>query len=115
MLQWKPVSREDLPALHRYYKSCPYRLCEYAALTKFMWRGHLHPSWTEDAGCLLIRNDIDGEQVYDYPVPGPEGDEDAALTAIETDCVDRGAAPVISAMGAGKKAAAAISAYLAEK
>ena len=96
MLQWKPVSREDLPALHRYYESCPYRLCEYAALTKFMWRGHLHPSWTEDAGCLLIRNDIDGEQVYDYPVPGPEGDEDAALTAIETDCVDRGAAPVIS-------------------
>ena len=43
MLQWKSVSREVLPALHRYYESCPYRLCEYAALTKFMWRGHLHP------------------------------------------------------------------------
>ena len=105
MLQWKPVSREDLPALHRYYKSCPYRLCEYAALTKFMWRGHLHPSWTEAAGCLLIRNDIDGEQVYDYPVPGQEGDEDAALTAIETDCVDRGAAPVISVVPEEKAAA----------
>ena len=96
MLQWKSVSREDLPVLHRYYETCSYRLCEYAALTKFMWRGHLHPAWTAAAGCLLACNDIDSELVFDYPVPGPRGDEDAALTAIEGDCIDRGISPVIS-------------------
>lgn len=37
-----------------------------------------------------------GQVVFDYPVPGPEGDEDAALEAIENDCLERGIPPVIS-------------------
>jgi len=96
MLSFKPVTKQDGARLRRYYQDCRYGLCEYSLGTKLMWRYSLHPSWAEAAGCLLIRNQIDGQTVFDYPVPGPEGDEDAALTAIEQYCLDLGIPPVIS-------------------
>ena len=93
---FKPVTQKDGARLRKYYQNCGYVLCEYSVGTKLMWRPTLHPSWAEIAGCLVIRNHIDGQTVFDYPVPGPEGDEDAALTAIEAYCIDRGLPPVIS-------------------
>ena len=86
MLSFKSVSQRDLPRLRRYYKDCNYRLCEYSALVKLMWRGHLHPQYAEEAGCLIVKNCIDGKPCFDYPVAGPGGDEDAALSAIESYC-----------------------------
>ena len=96
MLNYKPVTQRDGDRLRRYYESCPYQICEYSVGIKLMWRATLHPSWTETAGCLIVRNEFEGNVVFDYPVTGPEGDEDAALTAIENDCIERGIAPVIS-------------------
>ena len=96
MLNFQEIRREDEQTLRRYYERCDYGLCEYSLGTKVMWGEVLRPEWTETAGCLLIRNRIDGREVYDYPVAGPGGDEDAALTAIENDCLERGTAPVIS-------------------
>ena len=96
MLQFKSVTKQDGPKLRRYYKDCNYGLCEYSVGTKLMWRSTLHPSWTETAGCLVVRNQIDGQVVFDYPVPGPEGDEDQALTEIESYCLEQGIPPVIS-------------------
>lgn len=96
MLNFKTVTQKDASRLARYYTACSYRLCEYSVGTKLMWRDELHPSWTEAAGCLIVRNAIRGQEVYDYPVPGPDGDEEAALTAIEDDCAERGVIPVIS-------------------
>ena len=103
MLEFKPVTKQDAPRLRRYYQNCDYGLCEYSVGTKLMWRTALHPAWTEVAGCLVVRNeDHHGEVIFDYPVPGPEGDEDAALDAIENDCLDRGIPPVISVVPACK-------------
>ncbi|MCI6569168.1 MAG: GNAT family N-acetyltransferase [Dysosmobacter sp.] len=96
MLNYRPIQLEDAERLRGYYADCDYGLCEYAVGTKLMWRDYLHPAWAEAAGCLIVRNTIDGQVVYDYPVPGPEGDEDAALTAIENDCIESGVPPVIS-------------------
>ena len=96
MLNFKTVTQKDAPRLARYYGDCNYRLCEYSVGTKLMWRDELHPTWTETAGCLIVRNLMRGQEVYDYPVPGPDGDEEAALTAIEDDCAERGVIPVIS-------------------
>lgn len=95
-MQFKPVAKQDASKLRKYYQDCQYGLCEYSVGTKLMWRKTLHPAWTEVAGCLVVRNCIDRQIVFDYPVPGPEGDEDAALTAIEQYCLDQGIAPVIS-------------------
>lgn len=96
MLQFKSVTKQDGPKLRRFYKDCDYGLCEYSVGTKLMWRNTLHPSWTETAGCLVVRNNIGGQVVFDYPVPGPEGDEDQALTEIEAYCLEQGIPPVIS-------------------
>ena len=75
--------------LRRYYENCNYGLCEYSAGTKLMWGEHLLPAFTEAAGCLIVRNEAEKKVVFDYPVPGPEGDEDAALSAIEDWCMRR--------------------------
>ena len=93
---FKPVTKHDAAKLRKYYQDCNYGLCEYSVGTKLMWRKTLHPAWAEIAGCLVIRNLVDGQAVFDYPVPGPEGDEDAALAAIECCCLEQGVPLVIS-------------------
>ena len=103
MLTFTPVTQRDIARLRRYYKSCEYQLCEYSALVKLMWRSHLHPSWAEGAGCLIVRNFIDGQYCFDYPVPGPDGDEDAALTLIEDDCRERDIPLVLSVVPRDRK------------
>ena len=90
MLQFQELTAEHGAHLRPYYERCDYRLCEYSLGVKLMWRGHLHPAFAEAAGCLIIRNVIDGDTVFDYPIPGPEGDTDAALTAIEGYCAAKG-------------------------
>ena len=79
MLQFKAVTKQDGGKLRKYYQNCDYGLCEYSVGTKLMWRPVLHAAWTEVAGCLVVRNEHHGHWMFDYPVPGPEGDEDAAL------------------------------------
>lgn len=96
MLTFAPVTPENGGILRKYYENCPYRLCEYAVGTKLMWGGYLHPSFAETAGCLIVRNEIEGEILFDLPVPLPEGDMDAALTAIESYCTETNLRPVIS-------------------
>ena len=85
-LHFKPVSKRDANFLRRYYESCDYGLCEYSVGTKLMWRGALNTHWAEAAGCLVVRSGSSGHYSFDYPVPGPEGDVDGALDAIEDWC-----------------------------
>ena len=104
MLAFQPVTQRDLARLRRYYKTCDYQLCEYSALVKLMWRDHLHPSWAEGAGCLIVRNYIDGQYCFDYPVPGPDGDVSAALDLIEQYCMEQGIPLVLSVVPQEKAA-----------
>jgi len=102
MLSFHTVTQRDLGRLRSYYKNCTYRLCEYSALVKIMWREHLHPCCAEAAGCLIVCNNIDGKLCFDYPTPGPDGDEDAALDEIETFCMEKGIPLSISVVPAEK-------------
>ena len=92
----RQMASRDAEKLRRYYESCDYGLCEYSLGTKLMWSFKYHPVWAEVAGCLVVRNTDEGKWLFDYPVPGPEGDEDAALDAIEAYCLENEAVPVIS-------------------
>lgn len=96
MCKFKPVTKQDGAKLRKYYQNCQYGLCEYSVGTKLMWRTTWKYAWAEIAGCLVVRCEDGDRWIFDYPVPGPEGDEDAALDAIEAYCLENGAAPVIS-------------------
>ena len=96
MLTFKSITARDAATLRRYYENCDYALCEYSAGVKFMWRNSLHYTWTEAAGCLIVRCESEGRVSFDYPVAGPEGDEEAALSAIESYCIEHGIQPEIS-------------------
>ena len=96
MERFKPVTKRDGAKLRGYYEHCRYRLCEYSVGTKLMWRPVLHPAWAEIAGCLVVRCEYDGRWVFDYPVAGENGDEDAALDAIDRCCLENGMEPVFS-------------------
>ena len=87
MLTFKPVAQRDLAKLRSYYENCSYRLCEYSAGVKLMWRGHLHPQYAEAAGCLVVKNSIDGRLCFDYPVPGADGDERMAAISDENGAI----------------------------
>ena len=98
MLTFEKVTVQNAGVLRSYYQHCTYRLCEYSVGVKLMWQDYLHPAFTEAAGCLIVRNEIEGETVFDLPVPGEDGDVDGALTAIEDYCTEHGLRPVISAV-----------------
>jgi len=89
ILNFKKVTEEESDLLRQYYKDCDYMLCEYSVGTKLMWKDFLNPTWTEAAGCLIVRNTIRGSVTFDYPVAGADGDEEAALAEIERDCMER--------------------------
>ena len=96
MLQFQELTSQHGAQLRRYYETCDYRLCEYSLGVKLMWRGYLHPSFAEAAGCLIIRNCIEGEYVFDYPITGTDGDTEGALRAIESWCSQKGLPLVLS-------------------
>ena len=96
MLNFTPVTADAMTVMRPYYENCTYRLCEYSAGVKYMWRGHLHSEYAFTDGCLVIRNCIDGVPQFDYPIPGPEGDVDAALATIEDHCRRKGVRPIFS-------------------
>lgn len=110
MLNFTPISAKHGELLRRYYENCDYGLCEYSVGTKLMWGERLHPAFAEAAGCLIVRNEAEGETLFDYPVPGPGGDEDAALSAIEDWCMETGTPPVISVVP-GEKAPRLLQRY----
>lgn len=100
MLEFTPVTPQHAAKLREYYQNVTYRLCEYSAGVKVMWRDQLHPEYTEVAGCLIIRNYIDGVYRFDYPTPGVDGDVEAALTAIEKWCTETGNRLILSVVPA---------------
>ena len=104
MLEFQELTVKEGARLRPYYETCDYRLCEYSLGVKLMWRDYLHPWFTEAAGCLIIRNCIEGQYVFDYPILGPEGDADAALTAIEQYCGDKELPLVLSVVPEDKAA-----------
>ncbi|MCI9563211.1 MAG: GNAT family N-acetyltransferase, partial [Oscillospiraceae bacterium] len=95
MLEFKPIQVRSAARLRKYYSQCTYRLCEYSAGTKLMWRQHWHPEYAETNGCLVVVNHSSHfGYMFDYPVPLPgEGDVDAALDEIDAWCMEKGAVP----------------------
>ncbi|MBR3704331.1 MAG: GNAT family N-acetyltransferase [Oscillospiraceae bacterium] len=106
MLEFSPVLMKDAARLHKYYKHCTYRLCEYSVGVKLMWRHHYKSEYAESCGCLIVftRTDEEG-YVFNVPVPLPGvGDVDAALDKIDEWCMAKGVMPVFSPVPAEERA-----------
>ena len=84
MLNFTPIQIRSVPRLRKYYSQCTYRLCEYSAGVKLMWRSHWHPEFAESCGCLVVLNHSRHHGcLFDFPVPLPgQGDVDGALDEI---------------------------------
>ena len=94
MLIFKPVNVKSSARLRKYYKNCPYRLCEYSVGVKLMWRHHMDPCFAESNGCLIVRNSYHGGASFDYPVPlDDSADLNAALDEIDDYCRANGILP----------------------
>ncbi len=98
MLEFSPILMKDAARLHKYYKHCTYRLCEYSVGVKLMWRHHYKSEYAESCGCLIVFTRVDDEgYVFNLPVPLPgKGDVDAALCEIDEWCMAKGVMPVFS-------------------
>lgn len=90
MFTYQKVTEQNAAILRNYYIHCTYQLCEYSLGTKLMWEDELHPEWAEAEGCLIVRNEFQGQKVYDFPVAGVDGDIDAALLSMEQDAFETG-------------------------
>lgn len=91
-MELKPITTKDALALYQYYRNCNYGLCEYAVVTKLMWKEILCPSYAIVADCLVVGDMFKGQLHFEYPVPGPDGDVEAALLAMERHCIENGIA-----------------------
>ena len=90
MLQFQQITPETAEQVYHYYVGCDYRLCEYSVGVKLMWHGYLNACYAEAAGCLIVRSCTKDRVQFDYPIPGPDGDVDAALRIIERWCTENG-------------------------
>ena len=96
MLQFTPILLKDATRLYKYYKHCTFRLCEYSAGVKLMWRHLYHYEYAEACGCLIVcHKEENGGYVFEVPVALPGvGDVDAALDQIDEWCIHMGVMPV---------------------
>ncbi len=92
MLSLRTLTARDAAKLARYYKNCDYQLCEYSVGVKMMWRDTLNYSIGEAAGCLIVTSGTQENLHFDFPVPGENGDVEAALEEIEAYCAAKGIA-----------------------
>lgn len=89
-MEFTPLTAENAAQLRPYYENCNYRLCEYSVGVKLMWSDWLHPAFAFAGNCLIVCNRIEDRVLFDYPVPGEDGDVEAALLAIEKHCAQSG-------------------------
>lgn len=93
MIQFTPVGRENISRLAHYYSRCTYRISDYSAGIKLMWKNASY-EYAEVCGCLLVRSRWNGQYYFDYPVPDKGengelcGDVAAALEACGQYCAE---------------------------
>ena len=85
-LQFEPIAEFGIERIAAYYAACNYQICEYSLGIKLMWESVYRYAFAECNGCLICRDEYDGEVYFDFPVVGQDGDLEIALCGIEEYC-----------------------------
>lgn len=88
IITFQSAAAFGLERLAAYYRASRHEVCEYSLGIKLMWETTYRYAFSEVAGCLICRDEYDGLTYFDYPIVGEGGDVEAALTAIETYCLE---------------------------
>lgn len=92
MLEFRPVTMQDIDTIGKYTATCNYGLCEYSVGVNLMW---YKAFWAETKGCLVIKFIFGDMTKFLYPIKGENGDVNAALDEIDNYCANEGIAPSI--------------------
>ncbi len=85
MLDFKPLSLQDITVLRPYFTRQPSRICDSTIGGTFLWRDYFQTCWAEQNGSLFLRSVMPdtGEIIYSVPM---EGDVAAALRELKAHC-----------------------------
>lgn len=90
VLTFQSPKEFGLARLADYYRNSPYAVCEYSLGIKLMCEELYHYAFAEVAGCLICRDEYEGELYFDYPIARDEtSDVERALEEIERYCLEK--------------------------
>ncbi len=89
MLNFKPITLQDMPVLRNCFCRNPDRLCDVTIGGEFLWRDYYQIRWAEYAGalCLMAHYPEEDFIAFSYPLGG---DEEAALQMLAKYAKQRG-------------------------
>ncbi len=85
MLDFKPLSLQDIDVLRPYFTRQPSRICDSTVGGTFLWRDYFRTCYAEENGSLFLRSVMPetGEIIYAVPM---EGNITAALIRLKAHC-----------------------------
>ena len=89
MLEFRSLDDVNACELCGYYKNSTYILSDYSIGLKRMWKDVLNPEFAVTDGCVIVKNTIDGESFFDFPLPvSDEHNISGALCNLSKYCRD---------------------------
>lgn len=71
MLNFRPLTLEDIPCLRRYFIRQSARICDSTVGGTFLWRDYYHTDFAQEGGTLFLRSRMpDGEVIFSMPMGG---------------------------------------------
>ena len=89
MLEFSPLSSFSPEVLHSFYERSPYRISDYSAGIKLIWKDMIHPEIAFSHGCMIVRDRYRGKYSFNLPFPiEKEADVSAAIDDISAFCIE---------------------------
>ena len=99
MLEFQPLTLQDITVLRPYFHKQPSRICDSTVGGTFLWRDYFRTAYAQAEGSLFLRSEMPGSGEIIYSVP-MEGDEALALRRLKEHCDREGHPMTLSTVSA---------------
>ena len=89
MLNFQPLTLQEIDLLRPYFRCHPSRICDSTIGGTFLWRDYFRTEYAVTDGSLYLRSRMPETDEYIYSVP-MDGDVPAALRALAAFCREQG-------------------------